>query len=258
MQEGRVQAPGPDGGGGRLVVRTACGMDRPAAAAPNVLQHRKLQPLADGGATGQKGADGLQPFTPGSAGLDHRHPQLLRQAVPIHPTAPAAQVVGHVQDDQGGNSQSQDGGCQAQVAVQIGGIDDQQDGVRRRQVRHLAQQHASSHALVLRPGREAVDARQIHQGDLPAILHPDLAQALFYRYSRIVGHLLPEPGEAVEERGFSAIGSSNHGDQGEAARGVGLSGRGLSGRCGLRFRHWSPFLLPARNRSVSSTGQWPV
>ena len=176
---------------------------------------------------GQEREDRLQSFTLGGAGLHHRNPQTLGQTLPVQQTAPAAQVIGHVQDDQGGDFQSQDGGCQAQVAVQIGGIDYQQDGVRPRQARHLAQQHPSCRALVFRTGRQTVDARQIHQGDFTARIHPDLAQALFDRDPRIIGHLLPEPGEPVEERRFSAIGSSHHGHQGIGAGTCRFSGRGL-------------------------------
>ena len=55
-------------------------------------------------------------------------PSSLRELAQIELAAAAAQIVGHVQDDQRGQAERQNRRGQHQVARQVGGIQDQQHG----------------------------------------------------------------------------------------------------------------------------------
>lgn len=50
----------------------------------------------------------------------------------------------------------------------------------------------------------------------------DLAHVFFYGDTRVVGHLLPKPGQAVKECGFPRIRWTNQGNQGKADFSFGL------------------------------------
>ena len=85
-------------------------------------------------------------------------------------TVAGAQGIGHVEQHQRGQSETDDRCRQRQVTAKIGGVDDQHDGVRRLDPRHLAAQNIDRDALVLRFCVQAVDARQVDQGDALAVL----------------------------------------------------------------------------------------
>ncbi len=80
----------------------------------------------------------------------HRSAQFRRERLQIQLAAAAAQVVRHVQDDQRGQAQRQNGRGQHQVARQVGGIEHQQDGFGLGSVGALAGEHVVRHLLVFR------------------------------------------------------------------------------------------------------------
>ena len=79
----------------------------------------------------QKILDRYNSFARGGADQRDRRAQLARQRKHIDVAALLAQLVGHVQQHEGWQPQRDDARRQHQVAVQVGGIQYQDDGVRR-------------------------------------------------------------------------------------------------------------------------------
>ena len=109
-----------------------------------------------------------------------------------------AQVVGHVQDDQRGDSQRQDRRRQHQVARQIRRIEHQQDRFGLGRVRPFAGENVVGHLFVFRARRHAVDSRQVDDADCAAIRQLGYARTLFHGYAGEVGYLLAQARETIE------------------------------------------------------------
>ena len=138
MEQDGVEAPGPEGGSRRPVFRRVADLRRPLPAAADVLDHRQLQRHGDGQGPHQELPDGIGPLAGPGADQGDRSSDLLRHRVQIEASAAAPKRIGHVQDHEGRDSQAEYGSGESQVAPQVGGIEDQNDGVGTGDARHAA------------------------------------------------------------------------------------------------------------------------
>ena len=83
---------------------------------------------------GQKLENLIDVFTGAGADQRYRRAQFVRELAEIQFAAAIAQIVRHVQDDQRGQAQRQNGRGQHQVAAQVGGVQNQQDRLRFRRL----------------------------------------------------------------------------------------------------------------------------
>ena len=125
-----------------------------------------------------------------------------RQCSRIDVTAAAAKIIGHVQDHQRRQSESQDRRGKNEMPLQVGAIENQQHGVRTCNAPQLALQYVMRNLFVFRTRSKTVDARQIHQHH---VLRVDLGAAcvLLDRDTGEVRDFLPQSGKPVEKCGFT-------------------------------------------------------
>ena len=94
-------------------------------------------------------------------------------------------------------------GREIQIALDVGGVYNIDDGVG-----FFSHDEIPGHDLLHGVGRERVDARQVHNGDILTVY---LSPALFFlhRNTGPVAHILVGPGQRIKERGLAAIGVSH-------------------------------------------------
>ena len=124
--------------------------------------------------------------------------QLAGQLLDVDLVAVLADHVHHVHGDDHGNAQLRQLGGQVQVALQVGAVDDVQDGVGA-----LADQVIPGHHLLQGVGGQGVDARQVHDDHVIVLLQ--LALLLLHGDAGPVAHELVGAGEGVEQGGFAAV-----------------------------------------------------
>ena len=108
-------------------------------------------------------------------------------------------LVHKIQGNDHGAFQLQQLGRQVQIALNIGGVHNIDDGVRV-----LAHDEVPGHDLLHGIGRQGVDAGQIHHGERLAIyVRPALL--LLHRDAGPVAHILVGAGKGVEQRGLAAV-----------------------------------------------------
>ena len=144
-------------------------------------------------------------LAPQGAGFHHLAAQRLAQLAQINLVAVFARHVDHVQGDDHGNAQLGQLRGQVQVALDVGGVHDVEDGVRP-----LVYQIAASDHLLQRIGRKAVDAGQVLDDDIRFAFQPALL--LFHRHARPVANVLVGTGQVVEHGGFTAVWIARQGD----------------------------------------------
>jgi hypothetical protein len=76
--------------------------------------------------------------------------------------------VGHVEQDEGGQADGKDGRGEHQLAGEVQGIEDEDDGVGLGGAGHFAAEHVDGDAGIFRVGSEGVDAGQIDEGEVVA------------------------------------------------------------------------------------------
>ena len=108
------------------------------------------------------------------------------------------------------------------------GVDHAEDALGTRRVLTKIEKHVAGDTLVGGVGPDAVAARQVEQLDPLAVLSDELARLLLHGDARIVGNLLAQPRQDIEEGGLAAVGIADHGvgfrpDFGRG-RGFGLGG----------------------------------
>ena len=161
---------------------------------------------------------------------DHRHPQFASERCGIDRLAAPGGDVGHVQCDHERPAQLDQLADQEEVACQAAGIDHRHDQVGRRRVRAQAAQHRHRHVLVGRLRDQAIGAGQVNDLDRATIRQHGASGLLLDRDAGIVGDLLPQSGEGIEQRGLAAVGIAGEGDSEGADGGHGRRGRGGHGR----------------------------
>ena len=153
----------------------------------------------------------MQTFAGDGAGKRDGCAKLARQLQHVHLAALLVQLVGHVEQHQGGESESDDAPGQNQMAVQVIGVEDENDGVGQLRAGHAAVEHIHRDALILRLGIETVNAGQVNQVDLVAALQTIAAGMVLHGDAGEVADLLAQSRQAVEERGFAGIGRTDDG-----------------------------------------------
>ena len=124
--------------------------------------------------------------------------QLAGQLLDVDLVAVLADHVHHVHGDDHGNAQLRQLGGQIQVALQVGAVDDVQDGVGA-----FADQVIPGHHLLQGVGGQGVDAGQVHDDHVIVLLQ--LALLLLHGDAGPVAHELVGAGEGVEQGGFAAV-----------------------------------------------------
>ena len=145
-------------------------------------------------------------------------------------TAPprACHEVAHVEQDQSGQAEGEDGCGQHELAGEVERVEDKQDGIGPGGAGHFALEHVDGDAGVFRVGGEGVDAGQVDEGEVVAADAGHEAHALLDGDAGVVGHLLAEAGEAIEESGLAGVGRA---DEDDGAKSAGSGGQGrLEGR----------------------------
>ena len=128
--------------------------------------------------------------------------------------AAVLRVIHHVQDEGHGLAQFQQLGAEVEVAFQVRCVEHVQDQV------HLGRgQELHGHPFVLAAGGERIRARQVHHlhRGAPVLEGPTAA---FHGDARPVAHMVPRPGQGVEQRGLPTVGIARESDgQGHPATG---------------------------------------
>ena len=135
---------------------------------------------------------------PGGDG-DDGHPQSPGQPLQINLVPPLFYLVHKVEGDDHRPLQLQKLGRQIQVSLDVGGVDDIDDGVGV-----LPHDEVPGHNLLHGVGGQGIDARQVHHRHRLAV-HLGPALFLFHRHAGPIAHILVGAGEGVEERGLAAV-----------------------------------------------------
>ncbi len=157
--------------------------------------------------------DHFDAVTLGRAHERHRRSELLGEGGRVEGAAPRLELVGHVQDDERREAEGEDRSREDEVALEVRRVEDQEDRVRLLLAGHRPGQDVAGHALVLRARREAVDARQVDEDDLPVAVEARAAAPLLDRHAGIVRDLLAEAREAVEERRLAGVRRPDEADE---------------------------------------------
>jgi hypothetical protein len=91
------------------------------------------------------------------------------------------------------------------MAMQIRGIKNDDDGVGAAELGIGAGEDIGGNAFVVGTGVEAVDAGEIDDKDIAALLRAGAADVVFDGNAGEVGDLLAEAGEPVEERCLAGV-----------------------------------------------------
>ena len=134
-----------------------------------------------------------------------RHPQHLGESGAVDLVPVLLRLVHEVEGDDHGPLQLQKLHRQVEVALDIGGVHNVDDGVGM-----LAHDEVPGHDLLHGVGGQGVDPRQVHHGHVPAV-DPGLALLLLHRHAGPVAHILVGAGESVEEGGLATVGVAHQG-----------------------------------------------
>ena len=233
MQEEAVEAARPDGRRGGLIFRRFAHARGPLAAAREVGEDREeVHRPRDADAPPQELQDRVVPLAGRRADERDGRAEPLGESFGLYVAAALLQLVGHVQDDEGRQTQGEDRRRQDEVAAEVRDVEDEEDRVGLRNTRHPPHQDVVRHLLVLRARREAVDAREVDDVELGCVFDLQLAEVLLDRDAGKVGDLLAQTGQAVEEGRLAGVGGSD--DRHDARTRISRTGRGAFGRQGAR------------------------
>ena len=140
-----------------------------------------------------------------SGDLNDPHAQLPGQLRYVDLVAVFADHIHHVDGDDHGDAQLGQLGGEVQVALQVGAVDDVQDGVGP-----LTDQVVTGYNFFQGVGRQGVDARQVHDDDVVVLLQ--LAFLFLYGDAGPVAHKLVGTGQGVEQSRFTAVGVARQGN----------------------------------------------
>ena len=140
-----------------------------------------------------------------SGDLHHLAAQLTGQLCHIDLVTGLAHHVHHVDGHHHRDAKLGKLRGQVKVALQVGTVDDVQNGIRA-----LVDQVVTGHHFLQRIGRKGINAGQVHD-DYVFMLF-ELALFLFHGNAGPVAHELVGPCQSIEQRGFSAVGIARQGD----------------------------------------------
>ena len=140
-----------------------------------------------------------------SGDLDHFAAQLTGQLVNVDLVAILLDHVHHVDGHDHRDAQLHQLGGQIQVALQVGTVDDVQNGVGA-----LADQIVPGHHFLQRVGRQGVNTRQVGDGNFGVLLQ--LALFLFHSNAGPVADELVCTGQRIEQRRLTGVGVAREGN----------------------------------------------
>jgi len=149
-------------------------------------------------------------------GGDHRHAQFARKNLRVQFQPVAGRKVDHVERDDGRTTERDQFQREAQVIVQVGGIDHHHQRVGKAFARLPAQYDVARHLFVGAGRIEAVGAGQVDQFDRPAVGQRQAARLALHRHAGIIAQFLPRSGQGVEQRALAGIGIADQRDQRQA------------------------------------------
>ena len=132
------------------------------------------------------------------ADLDGPAAQFPAQALEVDLVAVLAHQVDHVHRHDHRDAQFDELGGQVEVALDVGAVDDVQDGVGL-----FPHQVAAGHHFLQRVGREGIDAGQVLDDHVVVAL--EAALLLFHRDAGPVAHVLVGAGQIIEQRSLAAV-----------------------------------------------------
>ena len=121
--------------------------------------------------------------------------------------------VDHVERDHGRQAEVDQLQREAQVIVEVGGVDHDQQRLRQPLALLLAEQHVAGDRFVGAGRIEAVGAGQVDQFDRRAVGQDGPADVALDRHARIIADLLPGAGQRVEQGALAGIGIADDRDQ---------------------------------------------
>ncbi len=148
--------------------------------------------------------------------------------------AAAAGDVDHVEGDDDGRAEVENLGREVEVALEVGGIEDEQDDVGPAHARYAALEDVAGDLFVRRPRGEAIDAGEIEQDGIRA---DQVSFALFDGDAGIISDLHAQAGEGVKEGGLSGIRVARDGDLKRGCRRLSHAAPDSSVRP-TRWRRW--------------------
>ena len=157
-------------------------------------------------ATFQSGGQILQSATPHGDGGNHGNPELLLKPCRIERQAIPLRQVHHVERHDDRLAERDDFESEAQVIVEIGRIEHQDDRVGAAFAFLQAHDHAAGDFLVGAGRIEAVAAGQVDQFGGPAVGKGKMTGFALDGHAGIVGDLLARAGERVEQGTLAGIG----------------------------------------------------
>ena len=131
--------------------------------------------------------------------------ECLREGGEVHHVAVLLEDVHHVDGDEHGDAELDELRGEVEVALEVGAVDDVQDGVGT-----LVGKVVAGHDLLERVGGERIDAGQVRDGHVRMSL--ELAVLLLDRDAGPVAHVLVRAGEGIEQGRLSAVGVAREGD----------------------------------------------
>ena len=131
--------------------------------------------------------------------------QLAAQLLGVDGVAVLLHHVHHVDGDDHRDAQLGELGGEVQVALQVGTVDDVQNGVGP-----LADQIVTGHHFLQRVGGQGVDAGQV--GDGHAVMLAQLTFLFLHGDAGPVTHELVGARQRVKQRGFTAVGVARQGN----------------------------------------------
>ena len=154
----------------------------------------------DGLLGGQHDAGALQ-----SGDLHHLAAQLPGQLLGVDAVTVLLHHIHHVDGHHNGNAQLGELRGEVEVALQVGAVDDIQNGIGT-----LLDQVVTGYHLLQRVGGQGVDAGQVHDHHIVVLLQ--LALFLLHRDAGPVTNELIGAGESVEKGGLAAVGVTRQRD----------------------------------------------
>ena len=153
----------------------------------------------------------------GSANGDNRHAQQALEQVDVHGATVGRHLVHHVERDDHGAVELHKLQRQVQITLDVGGVDDIDDGVGM-----LIKDKLATHDLLARVRRQGVNARQVGNACLGMVT--DGAIFAVDRHAGKVTNMLVGTRKLVEQRGLTAVLVAGEGKMQRCALGHGRLG----------------------------------
>ena len=137
---------------------------------------------------------------------NHRNTQRLGQGLGVDLVPLIAGDVDHVENQQRRVSQFDDLGREVEVALQVGGIGDDHDQIRRGHVGHALEQDVAGDLFVGGLRTQGIGSREIQNGDrMEGVGSGEGAFFSLHRDPGVVADAGAKAGQGVEQRGLAAV-----------------------------------------------------